>query len=111
MGLTPGKHDGYKNGLHDHRQNNIQPNLEDAAVIKALETGQCVLHHLVETRDLDKGMDDDTPGVQRIGGSRRQCACQADNECHLHRSGEGLPPDKYLPKLDAFFWIFDPVFG
>ena len=65
---------------------------------------------LVEPGDLNHRMDDDAPGIQRISGFRRECACQPDHQRHLDGSRERLPPDEYLSILNASLRIFHAVF-
>ncbi len=108
VALAPGVHDANEQGLHDHRDHG-QEDVEDAGVIAALQTVEGMAQHLIETGQLDAGVDDDAPGIQGIGRFRSQSAGCGDDDRHLYRAGECLPPDEHLAVFDAALGVMDAV--
>ncbi len=84
-------------------------NVDQLRVVKPLEADQCVAIDEVETGNLDEGVDDDAPGVDRIRGAGDEGAGDEDDQGNLDRARERLPPHEELAVHDAATGVVDPV--
>ncbi len=102
-------HQGDEDRLDQNWQHDFSGEGHDLGIIGALVAIQYQAHDPQKTGNLDERMNDHAPGIQ---GIRRFWQDSTGNPCHqgyLDGPRQQLPPDIYLPVLNAFPGIMNAV--